>query len=65
DLARIRDSAITELWIDLSKGSDVAVGVQAATEAEVECEAEARLQAAIEPPKVNAREMEQEEEQAV
>ncbi len=65
DLARIRDSAITELWIDVSKGSDVAVGVKAATEAEVECEAEARLLAAIEPPKVRALSMEQELEQAV
>ena len=32
DLARIRDSAISELWIDVSKGADVAAGVQAATE---------------------------------
>lgn len=33
DLARIRDSAISELWIDVSKGADVAAGVQAATAA--------------------------------
>ena len=33
DLARIRDSAISELWIDVSKGTDVAAGVHAATEA--------------------------------
>jgi putative nucleotidyltransferase with HDIG domain len=65
DLARIRDSAISELWIDVSKGEDVAAGVQAATEAEVECEAQARLLAAIEPPKVKVLSMEQELEQAM
>ena len=65
DLARIRSSAITELWIDVGKGADVAPGVQATTEEEAECEAEARLLAAIEPPKVRALSMEQELEQAV
>lgn len=65
DLARIRSSAITELWIDVGKGADVAPGVQATTEEEAECEAEARLLAAIEPPKVKALSMEQELEQAV
>lgn len=65
DLARIRDSAISELWIDVSKGSDVAAGVQAASEAEVECEAQARLLAAIEPPKVKTLSMAQELEHAV
>ncbi|AVO53736.1 HD-GYP domain-containing protein [Ectopseudomonas mendocina] len=65
DLARIRESAIRELWIDVSKGSDVAAGVQAASEAEVECEAQARLLAAIEPPKVKTLSMEQELEHAV
>ena len=65
DLARIHSSAITELWIDVGKGADVAPGVQATTEEEAECEAEARLLAAIEPPKVRALSMEQELEQAV
>lgn len=65
DLARIRSSAITELWIDVGKGADVTPGVQATTEEEAECEAEARLLAAIEPPKVKALSMEQELEQAV
>lgn len=65
DLARIHSSAITELWIDVGKGADVAPGVQATTEEEAECEAEARLLAAIEPPKVKALSMEQELEQAV
>ena len=65
DLARIHSSAITELWIDVGKGADVAPGVQATTEEEAECEAEAQLLAAIEPPKVKALSMEQELEQAV
>ncbi|WP_374417155.1 HD-GYP domain-containing protein [Ectopseudomonas oleovorans] len=65
DLVRIHSSAITELWIDVGKGADVAPGVQATTEEEAECEAEARLLAAIEPPKVKALSMEQELEQAV
>ena len=38
DLARIHSSAITELWIDVGKGADVAPGVQATTEEEAECE---------------------------
>ena len=65
DLARVRDSAITELWIDVSKGADVAAGVQVATAAEAECEAQARLLAAIAPPKVKPMSMAQELEHAV
>ncbi|MGP0173960.1 HD-GYP domain-containing protein [Pseudomonas sp. NCHU5208] len=65
DLARIRDSAISELWIDVGKGSDVAPGVKAASRAEAECEAQARLLAAIEPPKVKPVSLDQELEQAV
>ncbi|VXC98002.1 putative enzyme [Pseudomonas sp. 8Z] len=65
DLARIRDSAITELWIDVGKGADVAAGVPSATSAEAECEAQARLMAAVAPPVVKRLSMEQELEQAV
>ena len=42
DLQRLRDSAVRELWIDTSKGLDVAGGQ---TEAEVESETESLLQA--------------------
>lgn len=64
DLARIRDSAITELWIDVGKGGDVAAGAQSASQAEVEHEAQQRLLAAIEPPRVKTVSLEQEVQQA-
>lgn len=45
DLQRLRDSAVRELWIDTSKGLDIALGQ---TEAEVASQTEAVLQAAAE-----------------
>lgn len=50
DLQRIRDTAITELWIDISKGLDVASGVAAAGVEDAVRESEARLLAAEEAP---------------
>lgn len=43
DLRRIRDSDVSEVWIDVSKGLDVAPGQDSQTVEEVEAEAEARL----------------------
>ncbi len=52
DLQRIQASAITDLWIDTSKGLDVAGGQ---SEAEVEAETEARLMAAEHTPVADMR----------
>jgi putative nucleotidyltransferase with HDIG domain len=43
ELAAIRASSITEVWIDASKGLDVAPGEYAQTEAEVDVQAEEQL----------------------
>lgn len=43
DLLRIRDSDVSEVWIDVSKGLDIAPGQVSQTVEEVEAEAEARL----------------------
>lgn len=48
DLQRIQASSIGELWIDVSKGLDVAAGAQASSEAEAQQEIEATLMAAVE-----------------
>ena len=46
DLASIRASSIKELWIDISKGKDVADGQQAVSESDSEAEVEAALASA-------------------
>ncbi len=53
DVLRVKASSITELWIDTSKGLDVASGGQSAEE--VEAETEARLLAADAAPERIAR----------
>jgi putative nucleotidyltransferase with HDIG domain len=61
DLQRIKSSSINELWIDVSKGLDVAAGVVSITAEEVAAEAEARLLAAVQSQPVSlAVSMEQE-----
>jgi len=59
DLRRIRESSIGELWIDTSKGLDVAAGVQAQTAEEAAAEVEQRLLAAAQdtpPPRASMAE---------
>lgn len=52
DLQRVRDSAVSEVWIDTSKGLDVEAGQASQSEEEVAAETEARLlAAAVEPVK--------------
>ncbi len=46
DLQRVRDSDVHEVWIDVSKGRDVAPGQASQSVAEVEAETEAQLLAA-------------------
>lgn len=46
DLQRVRDSDVHEVWIDVSKGRDVAPGQASRSVAEVEAETEAQLLAA-------------------
>lgn len=46
DLQRVRDSDVHEVWIDVSKGCDVAPGQASRSVEEVEAETEARLLAA-------------------
>ncbi|HZX17104.1 MAG TPA: HD-GYP domain-containing protein [Pseudomonas sp.] len=53
DLLRIKASSIGELWIDVSKGLDVAVGTASVSPEEVAAEAEAALLAAVQSPPVN------------
>lgn len=45
DLDQIRSSEVTEAWIDISKGIDVAPGKPSSTAQEVEAQAQASLQA--------------------
>ncbi|MDZ4332265.1 MAG: HD-GYP domain-containing protein [Pseudomonas sp.] len=66
DLQRIKASSIGELWIDVSKGLDVAVGTVSVSPEEVAAEAEAALLAAVQSPPVNlAVSMEDEVQRAV
>lgn len=53
DLQRIQASSIGELWIDVSKGLDVAVGTVSVTAEEAAAEAEANLLAAVQSPPVS------------
>lgn len=53
DLQRIQASSIGELWIDVSKGLDVAVGTVSVTAEEAAAEAEANLMAAVQSPPVS------------
>ena len=57
DLQRVRDSAVSEVWIDTSKGLDVEAGQASQSEEEVAAETEARLLAAavepVKPPRAN------------
>ena len=57
DLQRVLDSEVHEVWIDVSKGLDVAAGQASQTVEEVEAETEARLQAVAEsrtpPPRAS------------
>ncbi|WP_394560397.1 HD-GYP domain-containing protein [Aquipseudomonas alcaligenes] len=48
DLQRVRESDVTEVWVDVSKGLDIPAGQISQSVAEVEAEAEQRLQAAAE-----------------
>lgn len=64
DLQRIRGSAITELWIDTSKGLDV-LGGASQSEAEVAAETEALLAAVRAPEPVRPVDLDQELERAV
>jgi putative nucleotidyltransferase with HDIG domain len=52
ELTAIRASSITEVWIDVSKGADVAPGEPAETEAEVQVQAEKQLAQAVEVARV-------------
>ena len=45
DLQRILNTAIEEVWIDTSRGRDVAAGAQSMTRAEVEAEISSQWQA--------------------
>ena len=66
DLQRIKASSIGELWIDVSKGLDVAVGTPSVSPEQVAAEAEASLLAAVQSPPVNlAVSMEDEVQRAV
>lgn len=66
DLQRVRDSEVHEVWIDVSKGLDVAVGKASQTVEEVEAETDARLQAVVESRPLQARaSLEQEVQRAV
>lgn len=57
DLQRVLDSEVHEVWIDVSKGLDLAAGQASQTVEEVEAETEARLQAVAEsrtpPPRAS------------
>ncbi len=57
DLQRVRGSAVSEVWIDTSKGLDVEAGQASQSEEEVAAETEARLLAAavepVKPPRAN------------
>lgn len=57
DLQRVLDSEVHEVWIDVSKGLDVAAGQASQSVEEVEAETEARLQAVAEsrtpPPRAS------------
>ena len=55
DLQRIRDTNIHEVWIDVSKGKDVAPGHASRSVEEVEAETEAQLLAAAEASPTPAR----------
>lgn len=46
DLQRVRGSAVSEVWIDTSKGLDIEAGKASQSQEEVAAEAEARLLAA-------------------
>jgi putative nucleotidyltransferase with HDIG domain len=61
DLQRIRDSGITELWIDTAKGLDVPGGQ---TVDEVKAETDALLQAAVTAPQVRPARVSLDEEVA-
>lgn len=50
DLHSLKNSAVTEVWIDTSKGLDLPVSVVSEDAEQVQVRAEAVLQAAIEPP---------------
>ena len=66
DLQRIKASSISELWIDVSKGLDVAVGTPSASPEQAAAEAEAALLAAVQSPPVSlAISMEDEVQRAV
>ncbi|WP_263143786.1 HD-GYP domain-containing protein [Pseudomonas sp. RIT-PI-AD] len=49
DLQRLRDSGVSELWIDTDKGRDLEAGLASQSVAEVRAQAEARLLAAEAP----------------
>ncbi len=51
DIKTICASSIKEVWIDVSKGVDVAVGVEAVTEEEVDARVEAQLQGVVATPR--------------
>jgi HD-GYP domain-containing protein (c-di-GMP phosphodiesterase class II) len=51
DIQTICASSIKEVWIDASKGIDVAVGVAAVTEEEIDASVEAQLQGVVAPPR--------------
>lgn len=50
DLHSLKNSAVTEVWIDTSKGLDLPVSVASEDAEQVQVRAESLLQAAIEPP---------------
>ncbi len=50
DIATLRSSSITEIWIDTSKGLDVDDSAQATEQAEAEVQAEQVLLSAVAPP---------------
>jgi putative nucleotidyltransferase with HDIG domain len=50
DLQRIKASSISELWIDASKGLDVAVGTVSVSAEEVAAQTDAKLMAVVQEP---------------
>ena len=50
ELAKIRASDVTEVWIDSSKGLDAPTGVGAADRVTTESQIDSRLKQAVEPP---------------
>ena len=66
DLLRVKASSVTQLWIDVSKGLDVEVGVASASAEEMAAQADEKLMAVEQsPPVIRAASMDDELRRAV